>query len=97
MVTYEVVVTVDAELRPRFEHFMQHRHLADVLATGCFTGARLERASDDRYRTRYLAKAPGDVERYLANHTAALRADFAAHFPEGVSIARETWTEVARC
>lgn len=95
MVTYEVVAKVDAEHRHRYEHFMQHRHIAEVVATGCFTGARFERAAEGQYRTRYLAKSREDVDRYLAGHTAGLRADFVAHFPDGVTLAREVWTEIA--
>jgi hypothetical protein len=96
MVTYEVVTTIDAAHRARFEHYMQHRHIAEVLATGCFTGATLERSADGRYRTRYQARTAEDVERYLSHHTAALRADFAAHFPEGVAVTRDRWTELSQ-
>jgi len=48
------------------------------------------------YRNRYSVASQADLDRYLAEHTARLRDDFAAHFPEGLRITRAVWTELAR-
>ena len=95
MITYEVTAIVDAALTAQYEQYMTSKHLADVLSTGCFVEAVLERAAAGKYRARYVAQSEGDLERYLRDHTAEKRADFANHFPTGVQLSREVWTELA--
>ena len=94
MISYEVTAEVPPELAPRFESYMSG-HIPAVLATGCFSAASLSRAAPGQYRTRYEAPDQATLDRYLAQHAPALRADFAAHFPEGVSVRRAVW-EVLR-
>lgn len=94
MITYEVNAFVDEALCERYERYMTDRHLRDVLATGCFVSATLERATPGKYRVLYSAPTKDDVDRYLRVHTALLRADFAKHFPSGVRLEREVWTEL---
>ena len=94
MVRYEVVAEVAPELVDRYVEFMRSRHFPDILATGCFVRIALDRASATRVRSRYEARTRADVDRYLAEHTARLRADFAAHFPTGVTLTREIWEEI---
>ena len=55
-----------------------------------------ERSGEGQYRTRYEAENHADVERYMDEYAAALRADFAAHFAEGVRVSRAQWIELAR-
>lgn len=95
MITYEVTAIVDAALTVQYEQYMTSKHLADVLSSGCFVEAVLERAAPGKYRARYMAQNEEDLERYLREHTAAKRADFAKHFPTGVILSREVWTELA--
>jgi hypothetical protein len=95
MVTYEVSANVEESLREKYERYMIDKHLHDVLATSCFVDATLERAAPGKYRIRYRAEDDTALDRYLRNHTAALRKDFAEHFPAGVELSREVWTEVA--
>lgn len=95
-VTYEITATVAAERAAAYERYMRERHVPDLLATGCFVGASIARAEagDEgaaRYRIRYEAPHAAALARYLAEHAARLRADFAAHFPEGVTIERTVW------
>jgi hypothetical protein len=71
------------------------KHLADVLSTGCFVEAVLERASPGKYRARYVAESEKDLDRYLRDHTASKRGDFAKHFPTGVELSRDVWTKLA--
>lgn len=95
MVTYEVTARVEPELVAEYERYMKEKHLRDVLASGCFVDATLERASDGAYRVRYRAKSQSDLDRYLHEHTKALREDFLRHFPKGVELMRDAWTELA--
>lgn len=91
MIVYEVLVEVDAAQARALERYMRETHIPQILATGCFRRITFERAAPTRFRTRYEAATPADVDRYLAEHTAAFRADFAAHFPSGVAATREVW------
>lgn len=95
MITYEVTAIVDPALTAQYERYMTSKHLADVLSTGCFVEAVLERGAAGKYRARYVAQSEADLERYLRDHTAEKRADFASHFPTGVQLTREVWTELA--
>jgi hypothetical protein len=96
MIAYEVTATVEDRLVGRFERYMRETHIPEVLATGCFQAAVFARSSPGRYRTSYVARTQADLDRYLERHTAGLRVDFAAHFPEGVSLSREIWGTVQR-
>ena len=95
MLRYEVTVAVREDLGPRFEAYFTSKHIPEILATGCFLDIRFDRSDDGRYRTVYHAAARADLERYLQQHAAHFRADFAQHFPEGVTPARENWTALA--
>jgi Domain of unknown function (DUF4286) len=88
---YEVTAVVELELSDGWERYMRDRHIPDVLATGCFTRASLARASGGRYLIRYHLASPADLERYLGQAAPTLRAEFAAHYPGGVALTRETW------
>jgi hypothetical protein len=94
MIRYEVTVQVREDLRERFEAYFTTKHIPEILATGCFQDIRFDRADSGAYRTVYHAATRADLERYLAKHAAHFRADFATHFPEGVSPSRENWTEL---
>jgi hypothetical protein len=94
--TYEVSATVDTHLVDRYERHMREAHIPAILATGCFRRVVFERAGIGRYRVRYQADSQADLDRYLRNHTARLRAEFAAEFPIGVELSREVWTELRR-
>jgi hypothetical protein len=75
------------------EQHMRTEHIPAILATGCFHTIRFECASAARFRTRYLAESQGDLDRYLREHAPSFRAEFQAHFPKGVTLTREVWTE----
>ncbi|OQS00766.1 hypothetical protein ACHHYP_02706 [Achlya hypogyna] len=92
-VVYEVVVRCEASVAARLSEYMTGRHLPQILATGCFAEIEFEQSAPDAFRTRYKADSQADLDRYLAEHTAALRDDFAAHFPSGIlAVERVNWT-----
>ena len=91
MIAYEVTCEVAPSLASAYERYMREQHIPEVFATGCFHYTVFSRSAPGRYRTSYLARTQADLDRYLQHHTEALRADFAAHFPEGVSLSREVW------
>ena len=92
MVIYEVTALVAPDLVQDYEHFMREDHIPAVLATGCFQRAAFMRADTGRYRMRYESSSSQDLERYLASHAVALREDFAARFPQGITLSRDVWT-----
>ncbi len=93
---YEVTARVEPALRERYERFMRERHIPDVLASGAFSGATLERAESGVYRVRYVARDHAALERYLADIAPGLRVDFAHQIPEGVELTRETLATLQR-
>src|SRR5438132_337640 len=96
MITYEVTVEVQEALIERYLAYLRSRHIPRILATRCFAHAELDRATQTRFRQRYLASTLADLERYLEQHAPALREDFAQHFPSGTTVTREIWEELNR-
>jgi hypothetical protein len=92
MVLYEVTLDVEGRLGPALAEYMAHDHIPAIWATGCFQRIRFDQASPSRFRTCYQAESQADLDRYLRNHAPEMRAEFASHFPEGVTLAREIWT-----
>ena len=91
MVIYEITATASADLAERYEKYMRETHIPDLLATGFFSGARIARAGENRYRVQYEARDRKALDEYLATEAARLRADFMAHFAEGIEVTRENW------
>lgn len=94
MLRYEVTAEVPADARESYVRFQTERHIPEVVATGCFVSASLEEEADGRFRASYLARSAEALERYLRDHAPALRADFVAHVPPGVTLTRGTWRRV---
>lgn len=90
MVTYEVSAVVRTDLVKEYESYMR-RHIVEVLATKKFTAASFARSGPGRYRVSYEAPDQQSLDRYLAEDTARLRADFSQHFPTGIELSREVW------
>jgi hypothetical protein len=96
VIAYEVTADVEEGLVEGYMQFMRARHIPAILATGCFSHGEFNRATETRFRQRYLAETLADLERYLERHAPALRADYAREFPEGTTIGREIWEELDR-
>lgn len=90
-VTYEVTVTVGDTLIEAFAEYMTERHIPEVLATGCFLRATFVTDNAGTFRTAYHADDREQLDRYLDQFAEALRNDFAANFPEGVTVKRQEW------
>ncbi|MCW5950380.1 MAG: DUF4286 family protein [Pyrinomonadaceae bacterium] len=93
MISYEVTIEASDTSVERLDDYMIDKHIPDVLSAGCFVSARYYR-DGQRRRTIYEAETNGDLERYLAEYAESLRADFAEHFPNSVSVSREIWEAV---
>lgn len=91
MTIYEITAVVQAEFVEEYEKYMRERHIPDLLATGYFRGAYFTRSAENRYRIQYHAHDQKALDKYLENDANRLRADFLAHFPEGVELSRDVW------
>jgi hypothetical protein len=91
MIIYEITATVRDDLSEQYETYMRETHISDLLATGFFSGARILRSGENRYRIQYEAPDQNALDTYLEAEAARLRADFLAHFPEGIELSRENW------
>lgn len=91
MFIYEITATVRADLIEAYEKYMRESHIPDLLTTGFFGGAKFTRAGENRFRIQYEAWNRAALDEYLETESARLRADFLAHFPEGIELSRENW------
>ena len=94
MIFYEVTLQVDPRLAPRVEEHMRTKHIPAILATGCFQRIHFDRASAARFRTSYQAGSQSQLDCYLQEHAPHFRAEFQAEFPKGVTLTRETWSQL---
>jgi len=91
MIIYEITATVRADLIEKYEKYMRETHIPDLLATNYFSSAKFTRSGENRYRIQYEAYDQKSLDAYLETEAARLRADFLAHFSEGIELARENW------
>ncbi len=96
MVGYEVTLTGDPAQGERLERYMMDEHIPEVLATGCFTGARFDRAAPGRWRTTYEAASQAELDRYLATHAPRLRTAFQEAIGAAAVPSREIWYTLRR-
>lgn len=95
-ITYEVAARVESSLLEAYESYMRDTHIPDVVRTGCFLHARLERAGAGAYRTSYYAASRADLDRYLEEHAPRLREHMTRRFPYGVALERTIWEDRTR-
>jgi Domain of unknown function (DUF4286) len=91
MIIYEITTIVRADLVESYEKYMREIHIPDLLATGCFRGAKFTRSGEDRYRIQYEAHDQNALDEYLNKQAARIRADLLEHFSEGIELSRENW------
>ncbi len=95
MIAYEVALEVDLDLEDQIVEYFEHTHLPEMHATGCFVRISFEHLEPGRWRSRYECDSQAELDRYLADHADAMRADFARHFPVGATPSRQVW-EITR-
>lgn len=86
MVIYSVTVSIDEEAKLPWLEYMQHKHIPDVLATGCFTGYRFTRVigtSEERensFNIQYFANSMKDMHKYQAHFAQGLQREHNERF-----------------
>jgi hypothetical protein len=89
MIIYNVTSNVDASIHERWLVWIKE-HIPQVLATGCFTEAKLtrilvkEELGGTSYSVQYKAKSREDLDRYYDRYADALRQDALKHFGDKV-------------
>ena len=105
MMVYEVRVSLDPAVLEDWLHWIVP-HMQQVVDTGCFTSAMLERVidpADDRptFRVRYRFNKLTDLRRYEAEYAPSLREEGLQRFGTAMSATRSvaevvTATEASR-
>lgn len=79
MIIYNVTINIHESAHDQWLHWIQHKHIAEVLATGKFTGARMvkvlveEEMGGVTYSIQYTAESRDMLNRYYAEDAPRLR------------------------
>ncbi|OYU80899.1 MAG: hypothetical protein CFE23_06600 [Flavobacterium sp. BFFFF1] len=79
MIIYNVTSNLEESIHERWLHWMQTKHITDVLATGKFTSARLARVLIDEemggvtYAVQYTTDCKETLQRYYDEDAPRLR------------------------
>lgn len=79
MILYNVTINIHESVHDQWMHWMQNKHIADVLATGKFTAARLvkvlveEEMGGTTYSIQYTTDSKETLERYYTEDAPRLR------------------------
>lgn len=79
MIIYNVTINIDESVHDQWLHWMQTKHIQDVLNTGCFTSARLVKVLVDEemggltYSAQYFAPSKAALDDYKQNHAPLLK------------------------
>src|SRR5215210_8046264 len=94
MLLYEVTLELEPSIADQVQTYMMLEHVPEIYATGCFQRIRFHQASPLRLRTSYEAQGEDELEGYFREHAPRMRAEFQARFPSGVTLTRQTWTQL---
>lgn len=79
MILYNVTINIHESVHDQWMEWMQHKHIADVLATGKFSTARMVKVLVDEemggvtYSIQYAAESREMLERYYEEDAPRLR------------------------
>lgn len=79
MILYNVTINIHESVHDQWMHWMQNKHIADVLATGKFTAARLvkvlveEEMGGTTYSIQFTTDSKETLERYYTEDAPKLR------------------------
>lgn len=99
---YLVFVNVDTDRNHEWFRWMRDKHVADVLATGCFADAVMVRdrdadtATQTSYQIHYRAHSEQAFERYQRDFGPALRDEHTALFGDAAVARRQLLPVVLR-
>ncbi|KGO89214.1 DUF4286 family protein [Flavobacterium suncheonense] len=79
MIIYNVTINIHESVHDQWMDWMQHKHIADVLATGKFTSARMVKVLVDEemggitYSIQYTTDCKATLQRYYDEDAPRLR------------------------
>ena len=88
MIIYNVTINIDESVHDEWIHWMQTKHIQDVLNTGCFISARFVKVLVDEdmggitYSVQYLSPSKEALEDYKNNHAPLLRSEGTERFAD---------------
>lgn len=88
MYLYNVTINLDDSIHDEWMDWMTKKHLADVMATGCFVAHRILKVLSEienngtTYSVQYYFNEMADYERYQEKYAPALRAEGQKKFGE---------------
>ena len=87
MILYNVTINIEESVHDQWLHWMQSKHISDVLATGKFTSARMvkvlvEEEGSMTYSIQYTADNKENLERYYREDAPRLRQEGLALFAD---------------
>lgn len=86
MIIYNVTINIHESVHDQWLDWMQNKHIADVLATGKFTSARLIRVLVEEemggvtYSVQFMTDCKETLQKYYAEDAPRLREESAALF-----------------
>lgn len=101
MITYRVTVSIPTDVFADWLAWMQHQHIPDVLATGCFVAHHVRRVLDPATNVTtvvidYMATSIDAYHDYAANRAPALQAQHSERYGATVTASRLLLTDELR-
>jgi hypothetical protein len=79
MIIYNVTIQVDNSIADQWLGWLQEEHIPDMIATGCFTDARVlqlmevDESEGPTYAVQYHATSKANYNRYIREHADTMR------------------------
>jgi hypothetical protein len=87
MILYNVTSILDEEIHADWLHWMQTKHLQDVMDTGCFASSHILKVLDSpnegvTYCVQFIAETMEKYQDYQTDFAPALRAEASTRFAD---------------
>ncbi len=88
MIVYNVTIKIQPEVESEWLKWMREKHIRDVLDTGCFVDAKIQKllGYDDEegsnYAIQYRANSMKEIEYYQENFAPALQEEHSARYKD---------------
>lgn len=79
MIVYNVTIKVQESIKEDWLDWLKHKHIPEVIATGCFTHAtvlqllEVDDSDGPTYAVQYFAQSKGLYNNYIENHAPEMR------------------------
>ena len=86
MVFYNVIISVEAEIKEDFLKWYRDEHIPDMLSTGLFLDVKIDKQllpkpeGFETFTFQFISEDFGDYERYILKYSEAMRNRFPGRF-----------------